>query len=118
MAQDPLPWSRIVAEMRRTGSDLSLEKWEVTWPPPTPPFIKGVTLTFPLLPTYRSELPDGSGLHLIDQGSYVDAHIDSVAPSVDLIEHLRRDAPAYFTAAVVCAGFLFIAVVAYNWSDD
>lgn len=53
---------------------------------------------------FRLVLTDGSGLHVKDFGSHYEAHIDEVHPDVNVVEHLRKDAPGIFVAGGVALG--------------
>lgn len=53
---------------------------------------------------YRLVLADGAGLHVKDFGTHYETHIDEVHPDVDIVEHLRRDAPGVFVASGAALG--------------
>lgn len=53
---------------------------------------------------YRLVLADGAGLHVKDFGTHYEAHIDEVHPDVNVVEHLRRDAPGVFVASGAAFG--------------
>ena len=53
---------------------------------------------------FRLALPNGGGLHVKDFGTHYEAHLDEVHPDVNLVEHLRKDAPGVFIAGGVALG--------------
>jgi hypothetical protein len=56
---------------------------------------------------YRKILRNGRGFHVKDFGTHYEAHIDAVHPDIDLLAHLRTDAPgAYVTGGVALGALL------------
>ena len=55
---------------------------------------------------YRKRLEGGTGFHVRDFGTHYEAHIDAVHPSVDFLEHLRKDAPGTFVSGGAALGAL------------
>ncbi len=53
---------------------------------------------------FRLALANGGGLHVKDFGTHYEAHLDEVHPDIDLVEHLRRDAPGVLVASGVALG--------------
>ena len=53
---------------------------------------------------FRRRIRGGAGFHVKDFGTHYEAHIDRVHPEVDVVEHLRRDAPGTFVGGGVTLG--------------
>jgi hypothetical protein len=67
-----------------------------------------VSLGFPVgqMADYRKRLEGGAGFHIRDFGTHYEAHMDAVHPSVDFLEHLRKDAPGTFVSGGAALGAL------------
>lgn len=65
---------------------------------------------------YRKQLARGAGFHVKDFGTHYEAHLDRVHPDVNLVEHLRVDAPGTFVAGGAALGAL--AGLALGGSKD
>jgi hypothetical protein len=65
---------------------------------------------------YRKQLASGAGFHVKDFGAHYEAHLDRVHPDVNLVEHLRVDAPGTFVAGGAALGAL--AGLALGGSKD
>jgi hypothetical protein len=55
---------------------------------------------------YRWRLGDGRCLHVRDFVAHYEAHVDHVHPSVNAVEHLRRDAPGAYVFGTAALGLL------------
>lgn len=55
---------------------------------------------------YRKVLPGGAGFHVKDFQTHYEVHIDRVHPDINVIEHLRHDAPSAFVASSTALGAL------------
>ena len=53
---------------------------------------------------FRLLLTDGSSIHARDYGDYITYHWDKVDPSVEGLEHLRRDSPLIYTLLCTIGG--------------
>jgi hypothetical protein len=65
---------------------------------------------------YRKRLASGAGFHVKDFGAHYEAHLDRVHPDLNLVEHLRVDAPGTFIAGGAALGAL--AGLALGGSKD
>jgi hypothetical protein len=53
---------------------------------------------------YRKVISQGRGLHVKEFHAHYEAHIDRVHPEVNVVEHLRRDAPGVYVGGGVALG--------------
>jgi len=83
------------------------------------PLEEGFTETFLSEPQgqlrdYELTLPDGKRIHVREFEGQYRAHWDIISPSVDVLEHLRRDAPHWLVT--LCS--LGASAIAYLISRD
>lgn len=69
-------------------------------------FVRSTGINKGQLEDWRLSLEGGAGLHVHVFDDRYEAHLDEVDPSVDLVEHLRQDAPEIYT-------FLSVGMSAY-----
>lgn len=53
---------------------------------------------------YRRVIPGGKSVHVREYGNFYKIHWDHVDPSLDAIEHLRRDAPEEYVLLTTSVG--------------
>lgn len=66
---------------------------------------------------YRYAFEDGSGLHVKDFEDHYEAHLDEVHPDVNLIEHLRQDAPSVFIGGSAALGAAVGGLIGKSWKS-
>lgn len=64
---------------------------------------------------YRYLLDGGIGLHVKDFGTHYEAHLDEVHPDVDVVEHLRQDAPHVYVGGAVALGAAVGGLLSKDW---
>lgn len=99
-----LGWNDVYQKLRflpwRTS--YRVQKHLVPHPSAVKGFMRSSGLDNGQLEDWRYPLEGGAGLHVHVFHDRYEVHLDEVDPSVDLIEHLRQDAPAIYT--LVSAG--------------
>lgn len=100
-------WADVVSTLKQQppGTVLRMKKCQVEHPA-----AGGLTLSIGLpkgqWADYRLRLSDCTGLHVHDFGTQYQAHIDSVHPGYDFLEHLRQDAPGTYVGVAAAIGAL------------
>jgi hypothetical protein len=105
-------WLQVAHALRvqPPGTVLRLPKWQYPHPVDSGAHVS-IGLPLGQSADFRWRLPGCAGLHVRDFGSHFEAHVDSVDPGCDPVEHLRQDAPEAFVAGAAAIGALVGAVL-------
>lgn len=82
---------------------IAVPRWAVP-PPAQAGFYSSIGIPQGQLDDHRYAHPDGSGTHVHTHLDRYEIHQDEVDPSVNLLEHLRRDCPALVVGSLAVAG--------------